>query len=115
MSMMNDLIRQALNNPPPPPSPTAPIDPAGLLAAAVEDMLVEATGGAEHLVRVKGRQWTIQHPLPERFEPEGHGVSLLDCRYTRLVDVAMAQGAMFDGLHRVWLDPTGVLRWEEIE
>ncbi|QDH93317.1 hypothetical protein QC999_gp33 [Microbacterium phage Cressida] len=113
--MLNELIRQALNNPPPPTSPAAYGDPAGVLADAVEAMLVEATGGGEHVVKVQGRAWTIQHPLPERFEPQGHGASLLDCRYNRLVDVAMAQGAMFDGLHRVWIDPTGVLRWEEIE
>ncbi|WBF79220.1 hypothetical protein SEA_JEFE_72 [Microbacterium phage Jefe] len=83
------------------------------LAEGVERELVEATGGQGHLVRVKGREWVIQHPLPERFEQVGTGTALMDCKYTALVSAAMAGGAMFDGVHRVWID-RGVLLWEEV-
>lgn len=83
------------------------------LADEIEKALADATGGPDHLVRVKGSAWTIQHPLAERFEERGTGDSLLDCRYNALISAAMEQGAMFDGTHRVWLD-RGVLQWEEI-
>ncbi|QDP45466.1 hypothetical protein SEA_PIPERSANSNOM_73 [Microbacterium phage PiperSansNom] len=83
------------------------------LAGGVERELVQATGGEGHIVRVKGREWVIQHPLPERFEEAGTGTSLMDCRFTALVGTAMAQGAMYDGTHRVWID-RGVLQWTEV-
>lgn len=85
------------------------------VADSVEAALAEATGGVDHLVRVRGGVWVIQHPLAERFEPEGDGRSLLDCRFTRLVAIAAEQGAFGrNGLHRVWLD-RGVLLWEEVD
>ncbi|AXH70185.1 hypothetical protein HOT74_gp74 [Microbacterium phage KaiHaiDragon] len=84
-----------------------------LLAEGVEKELVQATGGEGHLVRVKGREWVIQHPLTERFEPVGNGTALMDCRFTTLVGTAMAQRAMYDGTHRVWID-RGVLQWTEV-
>lgn len=83
------------------------------IADEIEAALADATGGTDHLVRVKGSAWTLQHPLAERFEEHGNGSSLMDCRYTRLVSIAMEQGAMFDGCHRVWLDDAGVFLWEE--
>lgn len=83
-------------------------------AAEVERALTAATGGIEHLVRVTGRDWVMQHPLPERFEEPGDGASLMDCRFNRLVDVAMSQRAMSEGTHRVWID-RGVLQWEEVD
>lgn len=85
-----------------------------LIASGVESVLTEATGGPEHLVRVNRGGWTIQHPLPERFEPEGTGTALLDCKFNALVSAAMAGGAMFEGTHRVWID-RGVLQWEEVD
>ncbi|QDP43608.1 hypothetical protein QDA09_gp71 [Microbacterium phage Tyrumbra] len=84
-----------------------------LLAEGVERKLVEQQGGEGHLVRVQGRGWVMQHPLTERFEEPGHGTSLMDCQFNPLVSAAMAGGAMFDGVHRVWID-RGVLMWEEV-
>ncbi|AWY05425.1 hypothetical protein HOT42_gp76 [Microbacterium phage Metamorphoo] len=84
-----------------------------LLAEGVERKLVEQQGGEGHLVRVRARGWVMQHPLTERFEEPGHGTSLMDCRFNQLVAAAMSQGAMFDGVHRVWID-RGVLMWEEV-
>lgn len=92
------------------------VEAAQEVADAVEAAIVKASGDSgtgEHVVRVKGRQWTLQHPFVERFEEHGNGTSLMDCRFGPLVTVAMEQGAMFDGEHRVWID-RGVLQWEEI-
>ncbi|WQY99779.1 hypothetical protein [Microbacterium phage MO526] len=112
MTKLNDLIRGATHS---------NILGAGAFAESIrqevadeiEGALIAASGGAEHLVRVRGSAWTLQHPLPERFEEHGNGASLMDCRFTPLVNAAMEQGAMFDGTHRVWID-RGVLQWEEI-
>lgn len=115
MTRLNEIIQHALENPPPPT--TQRIAPAKHLADAVEAALVKASGDrgdGEHVVRVKGNQWTLQHPFAERFEEHGNGTSLMDCRFGPLVTTAMEQGAMFDGEHRVWID-RGVLQWEEIE
>lgn len=112
MSRLSDLIYDALGD--------APSDHIVTKSAArevadhVADALTEKMGGTEHLVRVTGRGWVMQHPLPERFEEPGQGASLIDCKFNRLVSVAMAQGAMFDGNHRVWID-RGVLQWEEVD
>jgi len=119
MSALHDLIRAAMDR-----ADEAWIDPTSTattldgylsdIASSVESSLVEATGGPEHLVRVNRGGWTIQHPLPERFEPEGTGTGLLDCKFNALVSAAMAGGAMFEGTHRVWIDRS-VLQWEEVD
>ncbi|QGJ88927.1 hypothetical protein PBI_TEAMOCIL_76 [Microbacterium phage Teamocil] len=111
MSRLADLIYEALGD--------APSDHIVTKSAArevadhVARALVQAEGGESHYVSVERSSWTIQHPLPERFEPDGPE-SLMECRFNALISAAMAGGAMFDGLHRVWID-RGVLQWEEVD
>lgn len=78
-------------------------------ASRAVDALIEASGGRDHIVQVRNRVWTVQHPLDERF----HG-DLFECRYIDLIQIAWGQGAFRDGtFNRVWLD-RGVLMWEEV-
>lgn len=112
MTKLTEIIEGSLGHASPAMMDGSP-DGGRLLATFIASVLTEATGGADHLVRVRGSAWTLQHPLPERFEDRGNGTSLMDCRFTPLVNAAMEQGAMFDGTHRVWID-RGVLQWEEI-
>ncbi len=79
------------------------------IAETVARALEEAAGGPDHLVQIQGQDWVVQHPLHERFEPGG----LIACKFTELVAVAVGQGAMGEGTHRVTLD-RGVLLWDEI-
>lgn len=83
------------------------------MATAIEASLVIETGGGEHIVRVDADGWVMQHPLPERFEEEGQGASLMDCRFNSLVGIAVEQGDIDWGEWYVWIDPTGVLLWRE--
>lgn len=82
------------------------------MAMAIEKALVDASGGVDHIVRVNGSRWTIQHPLVERFEWD-EPAALMSCRYVTLISTACAIGDIGDGEWCVWLDDTGVLRWKE--
>ena len=78
-------------------------------ASKAVDALIAASGGHDHIVHVRNRVWTVQHPITERF----HG-DLFECRYIDLIQIAWGQGAFSDGTYnRVWLD-RGVLMWEEL-
>lgn len=117
MTRLNEIIRQAVEREVGGFLAHDPHNPARFwssTANGIADALTRATGGPDHIVRVNGGGWTVQHPLAERFEPEGDGRSLLDCRFTRLVAIAAGQGAFGNGTHRVWLD-RGVLQWEEVD
>jgi hypothetical protein len=80
------------------------------LAFDVTKALTAASGGPDHILRVKNGVWTLQHPLDERFGDN----PISDCRYVDLVQIAVGQGAFGrNGNHRVWID-RGVLMWEEL-
>lgn len=105
MSALRDLIQRTLDAAPPMRTDD--------LATTIESVMLLETGGGEHVVRVEGFEWVMQHPLTERFEPEGTGTSLLDCKYNLLVDAAVDEGHVPDGEWFMWLDPSGVLLWRE--
>lgn len=77
---------------------------------AIEDALIEAAGGRDHIVSTDERgAWTIQHPLGERFEG-----SLFNCQFNLLTSAAAVAGAFGKNRrHRLILDRT-VLTWDEI-
>jgi hypothetical protein len=81
-----------------------------MTSEVIVNALIAAGGGPDHIVRIRNRVWTIQHPIDERFGNQ----ALFDCRYNDLVQIAWSQGAFNDGTsHRVWID-RGALMWEEI-
>lgn len=107
MSRLNDIIYDALSG----AEPFA--DGHVARADTVEEALLKATGGPDHVINVKGVAWTVQHPLSERFE-EGHE-NLFSCRFTQAA-AAIAEGIQAsdgDGKYRVWLDRQA-FQWEAL-
>ena len=81
------------------------------LATAVEAAILNATGGPDHLIHLKGTAWTIQHPISERFEDGG--LKLFNCQFTLLaqngIPVIRREGS---GKFRLWLDRNSLM-WEK--
>jgi hypothetical protein len=80
-------------------------------AKVIVEALIADSGGHDHIVRVRNRVWTIQHPIDERFEVDP--LMLFECRFVDLIQIAWGQGAFGEGYHRVWID-SGVLMWEDV-
>lgn len=74
--------------------------------------VIDAGGGPDHIIVVKGSAWTLRHPITERFEGD-----LFTCRTTQLVQAIMANPhpdeRIEDGKHRVWTEASTLL-WEEV-
>lgn len=107
MSRLHQIIDDALE--------TAPvdhwvtIDAANQLIDHLEMAILDAAGGPDHIVNVKGSAWTCQHPLSERFEGD-----LFDCKLTTLISLAVwdmrKEG---DGQYRVRLDRNALV-WDKV-
>jgi len=90
---------------------------AGEDAEMVLDVFAEPErGGGRHVVKVEvdvghghGREssWVLEHSLICR------RAGLLDCPLTQLVGIGVEAQHIDAGEHRVWLDQSGVLLWED--
>lgn len=79
------------------------------LAAFIEQKIVAASGGPDHIVRsdhVHG-VLTMQHPIAERFD----GTLLFDCDIFE--HIRKARAVFGDGSFRVWVKD-GILRYEKV-
>lgn len=87
------------------------VGPSGDVVAA----LIRASGGPDHIVHMQGRDnFTMQHPITERFAQPGVDAHLFHCNVFQLARIAAAQGAFSrTGRYRVWVD-RGVLETEEL-
>jgi hypothetical protein len=108
MSRLRDIILTAVNE-----ADThladCPLEEREDMADQVEMAILDAAGGPDHLVSLKGSAWTCQHPLTERFEGD-----LFDCKMTTLISLAVwdmrKEG---DGQYRVKLD-RNALTWVKL-
>lgn len=85
-------------------------DEAGVIvtssaAVAALDAVVEATGGSDHIAVFGLDDFTLQHPITERFDG-----SLFDCEVHRIL--ARRQPETL-GKHRIWRTDKGI-RWERL-
>lgn len=80
------------------------------MAGHIESALLNGSGGPDHIIGITSPDWTIQHPLNERFEG-----SLMDCPYTHFgaVTAEVIHKSEGDGRFRVWRD-RGALQWERV-
>jgi hypothetical protein len=79
------------------------------LAEKIADSLIEAAGGTEHIVISDGKQWTMKHPLTERFNGD-----LFECPMIERAGQLAAQGAFDKGAHRLYVGEYGIVMWEEL-
>jgi hypothetical protein len=85
----------------------------GITSAAVgldAEMILDVfrkpeSGGGQHVVRVVGNGWILEHSLVCR------RAGLLNCPITQLVAVAWREGHFEDGDLQVRLDESGTLLW----
>lgn len=73
----------------------------------IEQALIEESGGPEHVVRITDGIYTVQHPLPERFEGD-----LFTCQIADAVGLFMAGEE--DGQYVVRQNGD-VLEWEVVD
>ena len=73
---------------------------------AVLDALVDATGGPDHIAKIDGRRFNLQHPITERFDG-----SVLDCRIHQMLTDIRPWGP---GTFRVWVERDTIL-WEAVD
>lgn len=83
-----------------------------ILAEKIVDTLIEADGGADHVVVSDGPKgtWTMRHPLTERF-----GGDLFECPFASHASQLAAQGAFDSGAHRLYVGDFGIVMWEEVK
>lgn len=79
------------------------------LAVDIVDRLIEDGGGPEHIVVTDGRNWTMRHPLTERFAGD-----LFTCPFNETAHRLASQGAFDKGTHRLFVGEFGIIQWEEV-
>lgn len=76
-------------------------------AGAALGSLIDVTGGPDHIMKVQGDTFTLQHPLAERLD-----ASLFDCDV--FLYLGDPRGEWPDGEHAVWIED-GAIRSEPVE